>query len=318
MDIVGHTKSNGKQRWHLRLPAEFITSGAWAALTNRARNVLIVLAVHADGSGRCWPTIATIASLSGLNRATVHRAIDDLVAAGHLERETRGGGRGDQGHYASTVYRLSVAQLRPLSGDSSRTTATANGLGVAHVQLSSRSGATEQSHTCDTEQRQEQRHQHHHQRARPRASEAGSADGTGEAADDDDAAIPPMERAASADAATRRILNERLGVKHATAATIAGVTPDDVIRVWLDLGGHARNPVGLLVAKLRDRDPPTQQPSVERVLKAIKQGVIRGVELDGVEYDVANATKVGHNSDGLYVDGSLVIPTDRMDEVAFG
>ncbi len=46
--------------------------------------VLLALAVFADESGRCFPSIVLIAGLTNLSQRRVRRALDDLVTAGEL------------------------------------------------------------------------------------------------------------------------------------------------------------------------------------------------------------------------------------------
>ena len=52
--------------------------------------VLLILADHANGDGRCWPTAERIAARSRVSRSTVFRAIEELERLGELKRETRG------------------------------------------------------------------------------------------------------------------------------------------------------------------------------------------------------------------------------------
>ena len=47
-------------------------------LSHRARAVYMYLKDRADGSGRCWPGINTIAVELGLSRSTVKRALAEL------------------------------------------------------------------------------------------------------------------------------------------------------------------------------------------------------------------------------------------------
>jgi hypothetical protein len=57
--------------------------------------VAVLLAVRYFNSttGRAWPATATLAEALTADRRSIRRSIDTLVEAGHLERETGGGGR---------------------------------------------------------------------------------------------------------------------------------------------------------------------------------------------------------------------------------
>ena len=58
-------------------------------LSHRAKLVYIYLKDHADKDGTCWPGINTIAAGVSLSRSTVKRALDDLVRAGLVVKESR-------------------------------------------------------------------------------------------------------------------------------------------------------------------------------------------------------------------------------------
>lgn len=63
------------------------------------RMVLGNLADHANGEGRAWPSVATIAGEEGIGQSTVKRALRGLEARGLIRPERPGGGR-----KATTVY----------------------------------------------------------------------------------------------------------------------------------------------------------------------------------------------------------------------
>jgi DNA-binding MarR family transcriptional regulator len=65
--------------------------------------VYVVLARHADGEGRCWPSRATIAEKLGVSRGTVRNAIKHLAGCGLIDVEIR---RNDDGSHRSNVYTL--------------------------------------------------------------------------------------------------------------------------------------------------------------------------------------------------------------------
>jgi len=66
--------------------------------------VLLALCEFADATGLCWPSHARIARMTGRHRATIVRAIDRLVADGHVLRVS---GRGK-----TNTYRLTLAEPR--------------------------------------------------------------------------------------------------------------------------------------------------------------------------------------------------------------
>ena len=67
--------------------------------------VALVLADHADESGRCFPSVARMMKMSSLAERSVQNAIVWLEENGHLVREMRCG--------KSTVYRLTPAADAP-------------------------------------------------------------------------------------------------------------------------------------------------------------------------------------------------------------
>ena len=72
-------------------------------LSHRAKAVYMYLKDRADGQGRCWPAIGTIAAELGLSRSTVKRALADLHRAGLLTKERRWR---ENGSYTSNLYRI--------------------------------------------------------------------------------------------------------------------------------------------------------------------------------------------------------------------
>jgi len=75
---------------------------AWSCrgLTLALRCILLALAEHADGDGRCSPSLTRLAELTGADRRTVTRGLAELEARGLVERERRRG----QG----TAYTLAI------------------------------------------------------------------------------------------------------------------------------------------------------------------------------------------------------------------
>ena len=72
-----------------------------ADLSHRAKAVLFYLKDHADGEGKCWPGIRTIAAELGMSRSTVKRALGELYRAGLVAREER---RRGNGSLSSNLY----------------------------------------------------------------------------------------------------------------------------------------------------------------------------------------------------------------------
>jgi len=91
-----------------RLPAWVFTDMIWSKLSGTAAKAYSVLALHADKAGRCWPSVSTIGRLAGVHRGSVSRAIGELVKAGLVVIEHRGGSRTEGGRYTSTTYRLAL------------------------------------------------------------------------------------------------------------------------------------------------------------------------------------------------------------------
>ena len=72
-------------------------------LSHRAKLVYIFLKDHAGKDGTCWPGINTIAAGVSLSRSTVKRALDDLVKAGLVAKESRWR---KNGSHSSNLYQL--------------------------------------------------------------------------------------------------------------------------------------------------------------------------------------------------------------------
>lgn len=72
-------------------------------LSHRARTVYMYLKDRADGQGRCWPGIKTIARDLGLSTSTVKRALDDLCREGLITKEHRWR---ENGSLTSNLYRV--------------------------------------------------------------------------------------------------------------------------------------------------------------------------------------------------------------------
>jgi len=77
-------------RW-FRILNSVIDRGEWAALSNAARNVLVVLARYAGQDGTSFPDTAALKASSGLSRSAIYEAL------GELERNAELIGRGPGG-----------------------------------------------------------------------------------------------------------------------------------------------------------------------------------------------------------------------------
>jgi DNA-binding MarR family transcriptional regulator len=74
----------------------------WAAsaeITPSALRVLIAIAAHLDRTGWAYPSLSTIAGLTGIARKKVPSLIAELEGAGLLRRERSKGGRGNPTRY---------------------------------------------------------------------------------------------------------------------------------------------------------------------------------------------------------------------------
>ena len=81
------------------------TRWAWAAdaRTSMERLVLLVLAKHADEGGeQCYPSVATMAAETRMNRKTISDCLGALVARGVVQKEARAG--------ATNKYRLTMSE----------------------------------------------------------------------------------------------------------------------------------------------------------------------------------------------------------------
>ena len=100
--------------WHGKVPQEL---AYYAALSGSAAKVYLVLATHADRiTGQCWVSKATMQRATGLSRATVTRAITELVDSGWVKREPRF----REGHQTTNLYTLLSRRTGRLRNDTPR------------------------------------------------------------------------------------------------------------------------------------------------------------------------------------------------------
>ena len=89
------------------LPGSWVDAWCQASdLSTGSRVVLFALANYMDRQGVCWPSLATLARDTGMQRRSVWRALDEAEAAGWIEREKR---RGPKGEWLSSRYRAKVS-----------------------------------------------------------------------------------------------------------------------------------------------------------------------------------------------------------------
>lgn len=74
--------------------------------------VYAVLAYHADASGLCWPSHATIAREGGLSVKTIQRALNGLRDKGHVSWTPR---VSESGGSSSNAYRVRMWDVPPAS-----------------------------------------------------------------------------------------------------------------------------------------------------------------------------------------------------------
>jgi DNA-binding MarR family transcriptional regulator len=96
-----------------------LASGRWSKLSARAVadrhlsasvvRVLAVIGIYASREGIAWPSQDTIATVAGMNRATVCRAVKRLRERGYLDRYRKPTARG---RYRN-VYRLLYPSYAP-------------------------------------------------------------------------------------------------------------------------------------------------------------------------------------------------------------
>lgn len=84
---------------------EYMERAFSSGLRPRARLVLQVLVLHCNKEGECFPSIKTIAAKCGYGISTVKRALDELVAAGYIIKQTRFDERKNGGQ-TSNLYTL--------------------------------------------------------------------------------------------------------------------------------------------------------------------------------------------------------------------
>ena len=72
-------------------------------LDTYSKMILVALRLHADREGRAFPSLATLARLSGMGKSTIVRKLSELECSGHLRRSKK---RLPSGEWAQTEYEL--------------------------------------------------------------------------------------------------------------------------------------------------------------------------------------------------------------------
>jgi hypothetical protein len=81
--------------------------------------VYLALAKHADTGGICWPSMATIAKLARVHRATVAEAIKHLEVRGYLKRSARFRPNGGVTSNSYQLLQMTAARHPPVAQDDS-------------------------------------------------------------------------------------------------------------------------------------------------------------------------------------------------------
>jgi hypothetical protein len=109
-DLTGQSASTPRPRstGFSRLPNSLVDSGVLRRLTPASLRVLLVMLRLADGNGRCWPSINTLARRAGISKRSAHSAVQELRWERLVILERRGvTGR-------SSLYRLALEQALPV------------------------------------------------------------------------------------------------------------------------------------------------------------------------------------------------------------
>lgn len=93
----------GRRGWWFKVFHSWVDNGWWAYMDPAPAKVLIVLAKHANADGLCWPGVSLLCKETGLERASIYAALNQLEAFKILTRRARGNGRNN------TVYQIHEA-----------------------------------------------------------------------------------------------------------------------------------------------------------------------------------------------------------------
>lgn len=79
-------------------------------LSMAERMVMISLCSFADNDGKCWPSLATLAKVSGGSIATVRRSIKTLSNKKYITIKHR---RGEKGDHTTNLYQINIEKKVP-------------------------------------------------------------------------------------------------------------------------------------------------------------------------------------------------------------
>ncbi|MFC7442441.1 helix-turn-helix domain-containing protein [Laceyella putida] len=96
-----------KEKFNIRLYKDLWESGAIKRLKGNKLHVFLTIAIHANNQGEGWPTQRRIASMLGINKDTVTKALESLEKDGFIERDM--GRHDEKGRFDSTVYKIRFA-----------------------------------------------------------------------------------------------------------------------------------------------------------------------------------------------------------------
>lgn len=83
-----------------------------ADLPEGPKFALLVLSTYADANGRCYPAMATLAGIMGVDRTTAQRLVHACIRLGWLLLEHQGRYRGDRNRYRITPQGCPHAEAR--------------------------------------------------------------------------------------------------------------------------------------------------------------------------------------------------------------
>lgn len=95
-----------------------------------SKMVMSTLYLHADGSGRAFPSINTITRLSGMAKGTVVKRLSRLEKLGYLTRQKR---KEEAGDYDRTIYILRGLSTRETTLSTKETTLSPENTGVVSL-----------------------------------------------------------------------------------------------------------------------------------------------------------------------------------------
>jgi hypothetical protein len=94
--------------------------------------------------------------------------------------------------------------------------------------------------------------------------------------------------------------------------------PKHIVSLWLEMKSRKANRPGAYMAKCLIEDGIGCSPAItiEAIAEAIDAGIVQQI-WDGANWLHVAGQKLGRNSHGLHINDALVLPTARLDQVAF-